>query len=234
MGLLTPRERRRGHELLDDKSTPEEDRERAMDDLARSNRLFGGMTSVLGALRDVWPTLPERATLLDVGTGMGDIPSAAVAAARARDVALTTIGVDFYPHHAGLARHRVSASAAGDALALPFADASADVVTCSQLLHHFFGDHPRALIAELHRVARHWVILSDLRRNRMAAAAWLVASKALRFHAITRMDGVTSVLRGFTADELDRLVTDVTGVQPTVRSGVFWRLTATWRKPPVR
>jgi hypothetical protein len=38
------------------------------------------------------------------------------------------------------------------------------------------------------------------------------------------------VLRGFTAHELERLVLDVTGTKPRIRSGVFWRLSATWKK----
>jgi SAM-dependent methyltransferase len=234
MGMLTPPARRRGTELLDDPKTGDDDRERAMRDLARSNRLFQGTASVARALRDVWPMLPARATLLDVGTGMGDIPAAVATDARRRGVTLSTVGVDSVPHQATLARPRVTHAVAGDALALPFADRSADVVTCSQVLHHFFDDEPRALIAELHRVSRDWIVVAELRRNRLAALGFRLASRVFGFHPITRADGVASIHRGFTAAELDRLVTEVTGVRPVVRQGIFWRLTATWRRPPVR
>ena len=57
-----------------------------------------------------------------------------------------------------------------------------------------------------------------------------MAARLLRFPAITRADGVTSVMRGFTDDELSRLVLEATGVRPSVRRTSFWRLTATWRK----
>ena len=222
--------RQRGVEVLDDPRTSDADRSAAMRDLERSNRLFAGTRAVLRAMRPAWSTLPSIATLLDVGTGMGDIPQALATEASSRGVGLTTIGVDSVPYQIQLARHRVTHGIAGDALALPLADDAADVVTCSQVLHHFFDDDPRRLIAELHRVSRDWVVISDLRRSVVAAMGFMFATRALGFHDITSLDGVASIRRGFTADELDRLVFDATGVRPTVRSSRFWRLTATWRK----
>jgi SAM-dependent methyltransferase len=221
--------RRRGVEQLDDPRTSDSDRAASMQDLARSNRLFGGTHAIREALRDTWMTLPPRPTLLDVGTGMGDIPRAIAAE---RDI--RTVGVDSVPFQATLARPHVDHAVAGNALALPFADGCADIVTCSQVLHHFFDDDPRRLVAELHRVSRDWIIISDLRRSWFAAWGFVFSGMVLRFHPITAFDGWTSIMRGFTADELSRLVTEVTGVRPTVRHSRFWRLTATWRKPSVR
>ena len=64
---------------------------------------------------------------------------------------------------------------AGDALALPFATDSVDVVTCSQVLHHFEQGDSLRLLGELTRVARRRVIVAELRRSRTAAAGlWLV------------------------------------------------------------
>lgn len=226
--------RHRGVERLDDPTTSEALRARAMADLARSNALFGGTTAVLRALRTVWRSLPRAATLVDVGTGMGDIPRAVAAMAARRDVHLRTVGVDGVPFQARLAQPHVHHAVAADARTLPFANGSADVVTCSQLLHHFFDDDLTRLIAELHRVSRDWVIVSDLRRSSLAWLGFFLAGRALRFHAITVGDGLQSIRRGFTPDELDRLVWETTGAHPTIRRASFWRLTATWRKSPVR
>jgi len=226
--------RRRGVEILDDPATPRDVRQRAMADIARSNALLGGTRAVLAALDDVLPRvprLPRDATLLDVGTGLGDIPERAAERARHRGVALTTIGLDVSESILASARAKTSATVVGDALRLPIADASADVVTCSQLLHHFTDVDARAVIAEVHRVARVAVIIADLRRSRVAAAAFALAGSALRFHAVTRHDGVASVYRGFTAAELGALVVDATGVTPRLRRDAFWRLSATWFKP---
>lgn len=226
---LTPA-RRRGVEILDDPSTPSDVRARSMEDVARANALFGGGRSALRALRRILPHVPRRATLLDVGTGLADIPVRAVQEARRAGVALTTLGVDVSESLLRSSRERLEGAVVADARTLPVADASADVVTCSQLLHHFAEDDARLVIAELHRASRGWIVISDLRRSWLAAAGFWLASIALSFHAVTRHDGVASVLRGFTAGELRRLVVDATGVEPRVDRTAFWRLSATWKK----
>src|SRR5205807_7156433 len=90
---LTPA-RRRGVEILDDPATPPDVRARSMGDVARSNALFGGTRAAIQALRQTLPLLPRGATLLDVGTGLADIPLRARAEARRSGVALTVIGID--------------------------------------------------------------------------------------------------------------------------------------------
>ena len=220
--------RARGREILDDPATPDDIRARAMRDVVKSNRLFGGRRAVLRELRGIARELPPRVRLIDVGTGMGDIPAAARATLARRGVAAEAIGVDASESLLRTARHLLQGTIAADARRLPIADGAADVVTCSQVLHHFFDDDPRTLIAEMHRVSSGWVIVADLQRSWVAAGGFWLASSALRFHEVTRVDGMTSVLRGFQPTELAQLVRDATGVTPVVRTGLFWRLTATW------
>jgi hypothetical protein len=126
-------------------------------------------------------------TLLDVGTGAGDIPS----------------------------RSRAAAARMG-------------IELCSQLLHHFEHQSAITLLQELDRVARHRVIVSDLRRSWLAAAGIWLASFPLRFHPVSRHDGVVSVLRGFTGDELRQLVLAAARQTPSVRKHFVFRATASW------
>ncbi len=229
MSIVPVPARARGREILDDPETPADIRDRAMRDVGRSNRLFGGTRAVLRELRAIAPGLPQRVRLVDVGTGLGDIPAAARATLARRGVDVHAIGVDASESLLRGARHRLQGVAVGDARRLPFADGAADVVTCSQVLHHFFDDDLTALLAELHRISRGWVIVSDLQRSWLAAGGFWLASSVLRFHEVTRIDGMTSVLRGFEPAELDGLVRHATGQAPIVRRGAFWRLTARWR-----
>lgn len=228
LGRLAPA-RRRGVEILDDPATPAAVRALAMADVARSNALFGGTGSVIRAIRGALPGLPRTAVLLDVGTGLAEIPERARLELQHAGISATTLGVDLSEPVARSARRNLAGTAVGDVRRLPVRNAAADIVTCSQLLHHFETDAARGVIAELHRVSRGWVVISDLRRSGIAAASFWLASVLLRFHAVTRRDGVTSVLRGFTVRELEDLVRDVTGVRPVMRRGVFWRVSATWR-----
>jgi len=221
--------RERGVEYLDDPATPEAVRRDALKDLERSNALFGGRAAVLRPLLALAPALPRHALLLDVGAGAGEIAERARVALAWAGVDARVVGVDAVASVIRAARPRLHAGVAADALRLPVRDRGADVVICSQLLHHFEHDDAVALIAELHRVARGWVVIADLRRSRLAAGLFRIAGLALNFHHVTRHDGVVSVMRGFSADELAGLVRQATGTTPTMRRGLFWRISATWR-----
>ena len=225
---LTPA-RRRGEEILDDASTPADVRDRAMADLIRSNTWFGGTASVLHAVRGLRASLPLDVVFLDVGTGLAEIPDRVRSELIAGGVRTRTIGMDAAESVARVARGRLGIALVGDARRLPLRDASANLVTCSQLLHHFEFNAARAVLAELHRVSHGWIVVADLRRSWLAAAGFWLASILLGFHPVTRHDGVVSVLRGFTVGELEALVRDATGVTPVMRRSMFWRVTATWR-----
>lgn len=227
--LLLP-ERRRGHEFLDLPDVPPGLASRSLADVARSNTLFGGARAILVELDPILAAAPGAAlTLLDVGTGAADIPPRAVRLARRHGVRLTTIGVDDTEELARAARDRLDLSVLGDGFSLPLADRSVDVVTCSQVLHHFDFDGVARLCAEMARVARRAVVVGDLRRSWLAAGGFWAASFPLGFHPVSRHDGVLSVLRGFTPAELRDTIHRATGVVPVVTRRLGWRVTATWR-----
>jgi 2-polyprenyl-3-methyl-5-hydroxy-6-metoxy-1,4-benzoquinol methylase len=227
VGILVP-DRRRGHEILDDADVDPRTRIQSIGDVTRSNRIFGGRHA---AVRAVAGNIQrgEPLTVLDVGTGLGDIPEAIRDMARRRGAAVTTIGLDEALDLLRQAAPRVDAAVCANARALPFRDASVDVVLCSQLLHHFADDELGAILLELDRVARSLVVIADLRRSWIAAAGFWLASFPLRFHPVTRHDGVVSVLRGFTAAELRAAVSAATGVTPRVERRPGFRLIAAWR-----
>ena len=226
--VLVPR-RRRGFEHLDDPGTDSALRERSLRDVRRANTLLGGAWAVLAELRRLLPELPGgHATLLDVGTGLADIPVRARRSAARRGVALETFGVDGAETLARLGHALLDGSACADARCLPFADASIDIVICSQVLHHFEDAELGAVLAELSRVARRFVVVSDIRRSWLAAAGFWLMTWPMGFHPVSRHDGLTSVLRGFTSDELTRHVHQATGRTATVRHHPGFRLTATW------
>jgi SAM-dependent methyltransferase len=225
--ILTP-PRRRGIEILDLPDVDPNIVTRSLADVARCNALFGGVSSALDEIRNTFRDLPRCATLLDVGTGLGDIPCRARKLAGDEGVELTTIGLDSAPELARASRESLSFAVCGDALRLPFADRSVDVVMCSQVLHHFTDADAAMLIREMNRVARVRVVVSDLRRSWIAAAGLWLVSFPLRFHAVSRHDGVVSVLRGFTSRELTDTVQNAIARKPLVHYRRGFRITASW------
>lgn len=225
--ILTP-PRRYDPELLEDPHVDADLITRSLADVERANTFLGGAWAAIAELERSFDRLPQRATLLDVGTGAGDLPPRAKRSARKRGITLDTIGLDADDSLSRGAQGRVTFVVRADALALPFADSSVDIVMCSQVLHHFRGDAARTLVREMNRVARRAVVVSDLRRSWVAVAGIWLMSYVLRFHPVSRHDGMVSVMRGFTPHELASTVGDAVGVQPPVHQRIGYRITTSW------
>jgi len=97
---LTPA-RRRGVELLDAPDAEPWLQRRSLADVALANRLFGGTHAVLAELRRVLDEPgagPDPSStslsLLDVGTGIGDIPARAARLVARRGLRLEATGLD--------------------------------------------------------------------------------------------------------------------------------------------
>ncbi len=106
----------------------------------------------LELIRSIVPIGPDT-SLLDVGCGNG------VFTYWLRRIC-TAVGVDL--SDAMLRRGGEGTWVCGDAARLPFADSSFDVVWCANLLHH--TDSPGAIIAEMKRASRAYVVLIEPNR----------------------------------------------------------------------
>jgi 2-polyprenyl-3-methyl-5-hydroxy-6-metoxy-1,4-benzoquinol methylase len=226
-GLLTPA-RRRGIEILDDPDVDPEVMKRSMRDVERANALFGGRRAALAELSPAIGEIRGSATLLDVGTGRGDIPAAAKKLATLNGIKLRAIGVDISAPLLEAQCDGNDGVIRGDALALPLGDSSVDIVLASQILHHFPEEDAVAVVRELNRVARTRVVISDLRRSLVAAAGIWLGSFPLGFHPVSRHDGVVSVMRGFIPSELESIVERAVGHRPKVTRRLGFRLTTSW------
>ena len=218
-------------ELLDDPAADAAAVLASLRDVARANRFLGGASAPLRRLDELLRPVAAGATLtlLDVGAGDGDILRAAKIRAARAGIRLRLMAVERHPaaaHH--IAGDDGIAPLLADAAALPLAARSVDLVLCSQLLHHYRGAELTGIVAELGRVARLGVVIADLRPNRVAAVGLWLASFPLGFQSVSRRDGVTSVLRGFTAAALREACAQA-GVTAEVRNHAMFRVTAAWR-----
>ena len=228
-----------GEELLDDRRADPAAVVAQLGDIARLNRLFGGTRAVVSALEPLFArratgnvqratcNLQRRWTLLDVGTGSGDIPIAVAAAARRHGLTLVPLGLDLIPSAVRLAHAKGVHSILADGNCPPFAPKSVDIVVASQVLHHL----PRATavqwIARLDQLARRAVVLADLERSRLAMAGIWAATGPLGMSRRTRHDAILSLRRGYTRSELLALLA-AAGVKARVLRRLWARLVAVW------
>jgi ubiquinone/menaquinone biosynthesis C-methylase UbiE len=192
-------------EFMDDEATGTiADLRENLRDLARINAWFGGTHSILRAI-DELPVMPR--TILDVGCGGADVPRAVLKHLSSRGLqGAHYVALDRSARVLSYAAAAVSGSDAistvqGDATALPFEAGSFDLVTCSLALHHLAPAEAVQALSEMARVGAH-VIVSDLRRSRVA---WLAAHALLPLitrNRFTLHDGPLSVRRAYTPDEV--------------------------------
>jgi hypothetical protein len=208
--MLTP-ERIYEEELLDAGAGTDDDVRKNLLDLRRINRLLGGTRVVLRALESSFEASPAtEVSLLDIGTGSADIPSAVADWARARGISPALVAVDLSERNLRIARRDIGISpdvelVRADALSLPFGPRSFDFVSASLFLHHFTDADVVRLLSGFARVARRAVIVNDLVRNLVPYYFIRLTGPVFATSFLTRNDGPVSVLRGFTAPELSRL-----------------------------
>ncbi len=223
-----------GTELLDDPRSDPVLVGRELRDIARLNALFGGTRAVVRELKSFFERRRamgnrkrETWTLLDVGTGSGDIALAARAAARQLDIDLKAIGLELNPTAARIATAAGVPTIVADGSALPLGPRSVDVVVASQVLHHLPRPVAVRWIATLDRIARRAVVLADLRRSRVAMAGVWAASVGLAMSGVTRHDAVVSLKRGYTKTEFDEMLRQA-GVRTVARYRRGARIVAAW------
>jgi ubiquinone/menaquinone biosynthesis C-methylase UbiE len=157
-------------------------------------------------------------TLLDVGAGSGDVSLNAARRLRTPAQVKVTL-MDRMPAH--LPRNGTG-TVAGNALSLPFLDHSFDLVTCSLLVHHLEYEEIVRFVNEALRVARVAVLLNDLRREPLHLA--LMYAGYPLFSRLTLHDGIASVRRAYTPQELTSVLRDTNASSIEIENRYLYRM----------
>ena len=198
-----------------DAGVPDEEALRSLGDLRLVERWLGNRRAFTSA---VLPHLAGPAPrILDVGCGSGEVLARLRAAAGDRAVAGGGDSRELHLRAApGADIHRVVA----DVRALPFAPGTFDVVTASLFLHHFDDDALPGVLRGLWALARRALVVNDLRRARVPYLFGRAFFRVLFRSPVSVADGLVSIRRAFTEDEL-RAAFAAAGI-PSVRVRRTW------------
>jgi ubiquinone/menaquinone biosynthesis C-methylase UbiE len=188
--------------------------DKALKDLVRINRWFGGHR-VLRALLREHVKAGEKFSFLDVGAASGDMGRAV----RQWYPEAWVVSLDRKTLHLNGAPEP---RAAADALRLPIVPGGVDIVSCSLFLHHFNSGQAVELLRSFGAVARRAVLVIDLERHPMAyyflpSTKWLFRWSDMVVH-----DGKISVEAAWKPHELKRLATEAGLPRARVRRHAPW------------
>jgi 2-polyprenyl-3-methyl-5-hydroxy-6-metoxy-1,4-benzoquinol methylase len=182
------------------------------DALARTYARFALVNRVVAGWRGVYrsrirPLLSaaRETTLLDIGSGGGDVPLALARWARRDGLRLRVTGIDPDPRAAAFARSRpadpdvrfVAASSAE----LVAEGRRFDLVTSNHVLHHLDESAFDAFLADSAALAPR-ALHSDIARGRVAYAAYGPLARAVARGSFVHVDGLRSIRRSWRPVEL--------------------------------
>jgi ubiquinone/menaquinone biosynthesis C-methylase UbiE len=181
---------------------------RFLREIAFINRHFGDKRALE---RSLFRYIEERGlrefSLLDVGSGSGELLRTTAEWAHATGRHARLAGIDLSPISAATAVPDGSGieHLRGDARALPFDDGAFDFVFASLFFHHLTDAAAADVLAEMRRVARVSVTVIDLNRHPGAWVMYRLMCAAFSISPLVREDGSLSIMRAFKPGELSAI-----------------------------
>jgi 2-polyprenyl-3-methyl-5-hydroxy-6-metoxy-1,4-benzoquinol methylase len=196
-------------EIMDDFALEGEILRDALDKIAKINQLLGGNQLTLRGVQDLISkasTLDEI-VIVDVGCGNGDMLRALADYGLINNLKFRLIGIDansFTCSHAQkLSENYPNISyRCEDIFDKLFDELKYDIVLCTLTLHHFKYDEIIKVLHVFYNNATIGIVINDLHRNAIAYRLFQALCFVFRLNAMSREDGLTSILRGFKKEEL--------------------------------
>jgi len=216
--LRTFRHRERRPELMDDLSGGGPQLQEALVHLRGLNRLFGAAYPTLYGVKRLWREAgrPKVLTVIDIGAGSGDVNGRLLEWATREGVNLRLTLMDITEeairearlYYGNEPRVRVCR---GNLFELD--KESADVVTGTQLLHHFADEELERAVACMLNASRLGVVVNDIHRHWLPWSAVWLATRLISRNPYIRHDGPLSVAKGFRASDWKALRQRLHGVR---------------------
>ena len=225
-------------ERLDDPNASREELEASFRFIRIVNRRLGGVAAIERELARLVPAWPKDRPLrlLDLGTGVADLPLAAVAWADRHGLAIECVGLEIHRGVLALAHEAIASEPRVAVLELDareavdrFGGESFDLVHAGMFLHHLPDLEVMTMLATMSRLASISLVWNDLVRSRFNALA--IRLLTIGRHPTVRFDASASVSKGFTIREVRDLAARVGLPNPRVRKVFAGRFTLVSTKP---
>jgi len=198
-------------EIMDDFAMEGEILRDALDKIAKINQLLGGNRLTLRGVQNLIATISNKTeiSIVDVGCGNGDMLRTLADYGSKHNLNFRLTGIDannFTINHARILSENYSniSYRCEDIFSQPFEELKYDIVLCTLTLHHFKDDEIIQLMTVFNTNSRIGIVINDLHRSALAYRLFQGLCFAFQLNAMSREDGLVSILRGFKKEELIR------------------------------
>jgi SAM-dependent methyltransferase len=197
-------------------------------DLKTINTKFGGAATTEAMIRRISGRTGQQSfSILEVAAGAGHTPQ--LLQKRMRPIELHYTLLDRAASHLGNGNSGF-AQLSGDALALPLADNSFDIVSCNLFVHHLSPEQFVVFAREGLRVCRTAFLINDLVRCALHLAL-VYAGTPLYNSRLTRHDAPASVRQAYTPSEMIAMLQQTSAAHVDIQRHYLYRMgVIAWKK----
>ncbi|WP_310381088.1 methyltransferase domain-containing protein [Flavobacterium sp.] len=196
-------------EIMDDFSMEGDLLRDALVKIAKINQLLGGNKLTLQGVQFLLSNSAKKQqiTIVDVGCGNGDMLRNLADFGIKNNYNLQLIGIDANKFTVNVAcelsiQYPNISYRCIDVFDETFAKLKYDIVLCTLTLHHFKDNEIMKIVSVFNANAAIGIVINDLHRSSVSYRLFQVVCFVFRLNAMSREDGLTSILRGFKKAEL--------------------------------
>lgn len=226
MNKIDTTKRTDADEIMDDFDLKGEELERTLKDLDNINKWLGGNEITLNGVKELLTNHPKDTIvhIADVGCGNGAILREIAKWGRKEDYNLKFTGIDANPYAINIAENLSSEFPeinyeAIDIFSDEYRNRKFNILLCTLTLHHFKDPQIKQLLDLFIKQVKIGVVINDLHRSSTAYRLFQAFCAVFIRNEIARKDGLTSILRGFKKQDLQKFSRDI----PAKKHKIKWK-----------
>ncbi|PQV49526.1 hypothetical protein CLV33_103160 [Jejuia pallidilutea] len=211
-------------EIMDDFSMKGTLLRDTLDKLGSINKWLGGNTITLNGIKQLLHNQPKAKTytIVDLGCGHGDILRLVAEYGRKHQFSFNLVGIDAnqdaidYANELSVNYPEITFQNI-DIFSEAFLNLEFDIVLSTLFLHHFKDGEIVNLLQHLSYEAKLGIVINDLHRSKLAYGLFKLLGLLISNHMIVQ-DGLTSILRAFKREDLEKLSETL-----NLTSKIYWK-----------
>jgi ubiquinone/menaquinone biosynthesis C-methylase UbiE len=212
-------------ELMDDLDLASDALKQNLRELELINTVLGGYKVTLSALKDLKLEKGDSLSIIDIGSGAGDMLREMTKWARKKNLNCRLTGLDANQFMIDYAISKCKTFPEIDFKKVNIfqvkpEDLNADVITMNLFCHHFTDEELKSIFTLISKSSVKTLIINDLHRHPLAYYSIYFLTRLFNGSYLVQNDAPLSVKRAFLKNELEQLFVNTS--YPRIRIKWFW------------